>query len=125
MRLVIALALVVGLVGCGSSIQSVEPIELTDDQLALVKEEAANAMKDPQSAQFRNIRAAMVTFEGQSPKIDVCGEMNARNAFGGYVGFKTFYGFFEDDGSFRFLSVDPANSSIGGARYTCETRLGI
>jgi len=39
------------------------------------------SLKDPASAQFRNLRK---NFNG------VCGEVNAKNAFGGYTGFKTF-----------------------------------
>lgn len=38
-------------------------------------------LTDPGSAQFRNLR------EG---KYDVCGEFNAKNVLGGYVGFKPF-----------------------------------
>lgn len=43
-------------------------------------------MKDPGSAQFRNV-AVVVNSLGEAA---VCGEYNARNSFGGYVGFKTF-----------------------------------
>ena len=37
-----------------------------------------NTLKDPDSAQFQNI-------EGY------CGEVNAKNSYGGYIGFKKFY----------------------------------
>lgn len=55
------------------------------DALAAAKEAAANNLKDPGSAQFRNVRVVMY---GNS-KI-VCGEINGKNSYGGYVGFVPF-----------------------------------
>lgn len=40
-------------------------------------------LKDPESAQFRNVR--------RLPDGDVCGEVNSKNGFGGYVGFQHFW----------------------------------
>lgn len=48
------------------------------------KEAVAAGLKDPQSAQFREVKVC------RSGKI-VEGEVNAKNAFGGYVGFEPFY----------------------------------
>jgi hypothetical protein len=43
-------------------------------------------LRDPGSAQFRNVRVI-----GQRPyERAVCGELNARNALGGYTGFQGF-----------------------------------
>jgi len=41
-------------------------------------------VKDPDSVQFRKIRYS------DSTKSQVCGEFNAKNAFGGYAGFRRF-----------------------------------
>lgn len=41
-------------------------------------------LKDPSSAQFRNIYISKKTDDV------VCGEVNAKNSYGGYNGFKTF-----------------------------------
>jgi hypothetical protein len=46
----------------------------------------ANLLRDPGSAQFRNIRV-ITTILGTKK---VCGEVNAKNGFGGYGGFKPF-----------------------------------
>ena len=46
------------------------------------KKTIADSLKDPGSAQFRNIRET-------SPGI-LCGEVNGKNAMGGYVGFQRF-----------------------------------
>lgn len=49
------------------------------------KSAVANMLKDPGSAQFRNVR--LVPY-GQGSVI--CGEVNGKNSYGGYVGFKAF-----------------------------------
>lgn len=49
--------------------------------LALAKEAVKNSLKDGESAKFRGIRQIGVT---------ICGEVNAKNAFGAYVGFRPF-----------------------------------
>lgn len=49
------------------------------------KKALAETLKDPSSAQFRNVRL--------TPYKDgnvICGEVNAKNSYGGYVGFKSF-----------------------------------
>lgn len=51
------------------------------------KTEMANVLKDPDSAQYRNITV------GQKSKDKakyVCGQVNSKNAMGGYVGYKDF-----------------------------------
>lgn len=45
-----------------------------------------NRLKDPASAQFRNVHKASFRHYEDS----LCGEVNARNGFGGYVGFVRF-----------------------------------
>ncbi len=42
-------------------------------------------LKDPSSAQFRNVR----TYHGSGAPV-VCGEVNSKNGFGGYGGFQRF-----------------------------------
>lgn len=53
-----------------------------DSPLSKAQEIAARNLKDPSSAQFRDVREA----RGGA----VCGEMNGKNAFGAYTGFKRF-----------------------------------
>ena len=47
----------------------------------------ANQMRDPDSARFRNLRKVRSDMD-QGWK--VCGEINAKNAYGGYVGYRVF-----------------------------------
>ena len=63
MKKIILLTLIAGLAGCSNS----ETEKLTRQHL-----------KDPESAKFQNIKG-------------YCGEVNAKNSYGGYTGFKPFY----------------------------------
>src|SRR4051794_20206182 len=56
------------------------------DQATIIKEVAKFAI-DPLSAQFRNIRVGKKEMRGLPT---FCGEVNAKNRFGGYVGFMPF-----------------------------------
>lgn len=48
---------------------------------------ASASLRDPASAQFRNVRV-VAQKDGRNA---VCGEINGRNAYGGYAGFHGFY----------------------------------
>lgn len=52
-----------------------------DGRPAAAKKLVAASLRDPGSAQFRDVKSS-----GQA----VCGEVNGKNAYGGYVGFKHF-----------------------------------
>lgn len=52
-------------------------------QLASLKSKASSHLKDPASAQFQDLRL-------NTPKTALCGKLNAKNGFGGYVGFREF-----------------------------------
>jgi|GEM_PF-6158849 len=54
-----------------------------------------NALRDPSSAQWRN--RVKVQY-GPEDQISVCGEVNARNAMGGYAGFSPFFSLWERAG---------------------------
>lgn len=53
-----------------------------NDPEASAKDAAASLLRDPASAQFRNVRT--------TPDGVVCGEINGRNGFGAYAGFTRF-----------------------------------
>lgn len=80
----------------------------TNDQaIAKAQQAVAGSLKDPDSAKFRNV--AVKDFG--SLKV-VCGEVNGKNSYGGYVGFKRFVsginsGTIESTGS-RYPDIDMA-----------------
>lgn len=57
-------------------------------------------LRDPGSAQFRSVRVV-----GQRPyERAVCGEVNAKNAFGAYTGFQGFVALVRRDGDRVFIT---------------------
>lgn len=48
-------------------------------------------LKDPESARFRNVFTKENKKEDGSISYLVCGEINAKNSYGAYVGYKPFY----------------------------------
>jgi hypothetical protein len=94
----VVLLLAFGLLGCGES----------PDQQAISKAESVvkAKMNDPESAQFSG-----EWIPEESPKGDatVCGYVNAKNLFGGYVGRRRFvYHEIIND-----ADIDPADMSFG------------
>ena len=55
------------------------------DVVESAKVVVANKLKDPESVRFRNVR--LVKFMNEHV---VCGEVNGKNSYGGYVGFSRF-----------------------------------
>ncbi len=53
--------------------------------LESIKSRTADKLKDPESARFKNLR--FVDYKGGKL---ICGEVNAKNSYGGYVGFAPF-----------------------------------
>lgn len=93
MKWIAALALL--LVACGQS----------DAERA--QEAAANMTRDPAAAQFRNVRSC----DGDGELI--YGEMNAKNAFGAYVGFTPFF----SDGGTVTIADEHFLSTGEGRKY--------
>lgn len=68
----------------------------------------AAQLKDPESVQFRNLRSSQAPTGAEL----VCGEFNAKNSFGGYIGFKPFLW---SDAGVLIEAGDDADKSITGA----------
>lgn len=74
-----------------------------------------STLKDPFSAQFRQVEVRAVDLKDGKTSIAWCGELNAKNGMGAYSGWSRFYattGFTADDPS---ISIeDPQSSSMFG-----------
>ncbi len=92
------------LAACGAPVQQRTVGPVSKAQQAEIKQRVAYGLKDPASAQFRAIRAITELRQDGTSTSYVCGEVNGRNSFGGYVGFRTFKGNFEN-GSFRLHGI--------------------
>jgi hypothetical protein len=102
-KIVAALCVVLSLVGCGKSqeelaAEAAKRAEAEAQQKAAAERAAFDErakpyiqalkekLKDPDSAQFRNLWFGSDKQYGNS----LCGEMNAKNSYGGYTGFYPF-----------------------------------
>lgn len=56
------------------------------DHITVAKQAVERKLRDPSSAEYRGIRV----LHSPNSAATVCGEVNAKNAFGGYAGFERF-----------------------------------
>lgn len=57
-----------------------------DTEIEQAKNTVSRGLKDPDSVQFRDIRKV----KNSKGIISICGDMNAKNSYGGYVGYTAF-----------------------------------
>jgi hypothetical protein len=62
-----------------------------DEALAIAHKAIVHDLKDPSSAQFRDETVRSQTLTDGSTGYIICGEMNAKNSYGAYVGFVPYY----------------------------------
>lgn len=84
----------------------------SDRRLSEAQELVSRDMLDPSSAQFRNVEAKEQA---------ICGEVNGKNAYGAYTGFKRFAVFggkavIEEAQSDQITEVDRYNNIAAGAK---------
>lgn len=82
----------------GTSVMSLTTAEEPDPLVALdrrVRAAVVERLRDPESAQFRRVRRLPLMKEADGTAMGLarnyCGEVNARNGFGGYTGFVPFH----------------------------------
>jgi hypothetical protein len=62
------------------------PREPTEEERAVIEAGVKSKLRDADSAQFRGIKIG----PDQKQTLMACGEVNSKNAYGGYVGFSKF-----------------------------------
>ena len=95
-RLMLALTI------AGAAVASTaDAVPISDARLiAGVKHEVVKELKDPESVRLRDVR---VIHDNDGSV--VCGELNAENSFGAYVGFRPFYGHLKCTDSMKYFSA--------------------
>jgi hypothetical protein len=106
------------LAGCISpQVVSEKPVQLSRAQISQVEAAVKYSLIDPDSASFRNIRAADLTLADGTSYRRVCGEVNSKNRMGGYAGFSTFKGNMQG-GQFQLDYMDSINDMT--ATFACR-----
>lgn len=67
----------------------VDADDIPPDHRQQIAKAIGNDLRDPLSAQYRNVKRSSRNLK--TGAIVYCGEVNAKNAYGGYVGFTPFY----------------------------------
>jgi hypothetical protein len=84
------------------------------DVIDSTKRRIAYGLRDPDSAQFREV--GLFVYKG---KTVVCGQVNSKNGYGGYVGFKPFIGGPSFGRVLEDLTSGPGSADSGGYRSYC------
>ncbi len=74
------------------------PADKLDEFVAATKNNLVRDFKDPEAARFRD------TFIGSRRGTVLCGEVNGKNSYGAYTGYKRFYG--TDSVAFKFIESE-------------------
>jgi hypothetical protein len=98
----LAVSVILATTGCQSGNSPTNPDGYQHLLQTALKLQAKEALKDPDSASFRALQLYRIRYKKSDGTIlsggeyKLCGEVNARNGFGGYAGFKPFVsvGFF-------------------------------
>jgi hypothetical protein len=124
-RSTIALGLALLVSGCVEPTLQVKPENITKIQLSssdysrVQKAVMADAI-DPESGRFGPFVAFRVQAEG-FPERAACGWVNARNSFGGYVGWQSYVAVYQN-GGWSATTQGPFDN-IGGAE--CRRKFGM
>lgn len=105
-KLVLYIGLVGTLTGCVTA-ASFYPHEIPRPQIERVKQQLITDMRDPSSAEFRNVRSFAMHDRND---VIVCGELNGKNAYGGYTGYQPFRASIDASGNIHYYSAASADS---------------
>jgi hypothetical protein len=111
--------------GCVSSygtVVSERPVPLSQKQQSEAKAAVTYRLNDPESATFRNIRGKQMNFDSGTTLVQVCGEVNGKNVMGGYAGYRSFHGEFDEAGKFTLRNVDTGTAGLteNMSHYACK-----
>lgn len=111
-KIVLALSVLGAVAGCvkvtSEAMQSADP-----KRVEIAKSAVRNIMKDPESTRFGDGYQAYRLGNGDDV---ICGSVNAKNSYGGYVGYSPFYVRFRDA---KVMVVETSDRG----QLACETAM--
>lgn len=90
MRSLIFTGSVIALSACVAEVASKQPFTPASAQIEEAKYYVSYNLRDPATAQFRNIHGSNVVGKNGMRESFVCGEVNSKNLLGAYVGYTPF-----------------------------------
>jgi hypothetical protein len=112
------LAAAVALSGCVTA-HNFAPMQVAPATTQEVLTDVRFRLRDPDAAQFRNVRT--FSFTDPTGHVDgsvVCGLVNGRNAFGGYTGFVPFRASVSNAGGVRALYIADGSDGLDAIAAT-------
>lgn len=94
---------------------------LSPDQVAFVKVAKQNVVsnfRDPVSVQYRNV---FISKTGETALL--CGEINGKNVYGGYVGFRAFVGMLDKDTTVVGGEIFPPDLAQATKAALCKVKV--
>ena len=95
-------------------VQPLQPQQLSADQIIMVQNTVRYSLQDPNSAQFGIIKGG----KDQDGKVVVCGQVNAKNNFGGYNGMN-FVGEINSGGAFKVAALGDISDTALAIQQIC------
>ena len=112
---------VLAMAGCVINNVEAETAPIKDPAvIQLAQQLVSGQMRDPEATRFKNEYSAYKTKQGD---YIVCGTLNAKNAMGGYVGYKPFYVRIRNREVAAFAipsENDQYNVAVNAVRKTCS-----
>jgi hypothetical protein len=99
-------------------LETATPITLNAKQVAAVRDGVTKSLKDPESARFGRMIGGRT-----SGGVMVCGYVNAKNSFGGYIGEKPFHGVIlgsDNASSFAVTGMGGQDNETGAVFEICR-----
>lgn len=111
-----ALLLTITLGACATA-QPLPRFQLTEAHVKTVHDGLRASLKDPESARF----GSMVAGVDEKGAVTVCGLVNAKNSFGGYVGNQPYIGMMDSRGlAFGVLMIGSDDTSRMTVAISCR-----
>ena len=82
----VAASMAIAMSACSKSDPNAAPEMPEKELIEQAKTQIRDSLRDPDSAKFRNMR-----WETKESLVLLCGEVNAKNAFGAYAGYEPFH----------------------------------
>lgn len=91
--------------------QAPKPDQVSPALLEKIRQASAKKLRDPYSAHFDHMKRGIRTNVKGKPTEVVCGLVNAKNAYGAYVGLQPFI-YFVADGDFQIQRAGDAADAV-------------
>jgi hypothetical protein len=114
----LTMTVALALIAATKSLCADETVTLSAAQETAAKEAIADLTRDPEATHFRQLKSRSQSRSGETI---ICGEMNGKNGFGGYIGYRPFWVTLTKEGKVSGALVANEESDIPQIQQMCAT----